>query len=449
MKILFAAKDLSFSQRRDLVAGKLREKIGSGCYLSEIYDDYVVFTLYNEATGYRDTMQRCTYKIDKDYAVEFGDAEEVVATTRYEAVQMSSAIFSVDEDATAEEDGFLLKPGKLFEAGEYPDKNFSLTEEEMDAAVAAYSGGAQMNIEHRKSILDGQLGDIRRVWRKGKELYAEFAVPKWLDAAAKAQGAALKVSAEFDRATKQLTGAAWTINPRVTDAALMAAFSNANTPSRGTATLRVADVTADALSASDPAAPASSSAAKENSPLKTLKDILSGAAAYFTKAAEEIEAPEQQHPATVTPAATPGAAVDPATFAAVQAENLRLKEERIQGEAETFAESMKERILPAEKDALIAAFKRAALDDAANPDKVTFSGADGKSAEGTRIDALKALYTSRPAHGLTAELVPAEAGDAVLFSDGGNPQRQAELANRLDQGSIFARRAAAVNGAKE
>ncbi len=49
-------------------------------------------------------------------------------------------------------------PGKLFQAGYFPDKQFSLTEGEIAAEVARYNAllfRAQMNLEHRQTVLDG------------------------------------------------------------------------------------------------------------------------------------------------------------------------------------------------------------------------------------------------------------------------------------------------------
>lgn len=138
-------------------------------------------------------------------------------------VSLFTADFSLSATGGVSEDGFVIKPGKLFQAGEYPDKNYSMTEEEIAAAAAAFTGEVPMNVEHAPSVFDGKLGSIRRVWQEGKELLADFAIPTWLNDLI--GGEPLKVSPEWNRDTKRLTAAAWVINPRITDAALFAAFS--------------------------------------------------------------------------------------------------------------------------------------------------------------------------------------------------------------------------------
>src|SRR5205085_11869415 len=56
---------------------------------------------------------------------------------------------------------------------------------------------------------------------RGDELHGIVALPKWLDGALDER----KVSATWDRETKTLAGLALVRNPRVSDAALMAAFA--------------------------------------------------------------------------------------------------------------------------------------------------------------------------------------------------------------------------------
>lgn len=131
-------------------------------------------------------------------------------------------------------DGDVVVPGPLFRVGKYPDKDFELTEAEADAAVAAFTG-ADMNSEHENGgflgkLVGGQLGKIKKLWREGEQLMAEYQVPKWLAGLAKDKGVALKTSAEWDRTTKQLVGAAWTLNPYLKENELVAAFSADQSP---------------------------------------------------------------------------------------------------------------------------------------------------------------------------------------------------------------------------
>lgn len=74
--------------------------------------------------------------------------------------------------------------------------------------------------------------------------------------------------------------------------------------------------------------------------------------------------------------------------------------QRLQGEASAFADGLiiGSKLLPAEREGLIAALTTAGLDDASHG-AVTF--ANGTS--GSRVEQLKAMYSARPLHGLTQE----------------------------------------------
>ena len=116
---------------------------------------------------------------------------------------------------------FVVRQGTFFQVGEYPDKQFSLTEAEADAAIARFAP-VPLNIEHIPTIFDGKLGMVRRIWREGKNLLAEYVIPRWLHDVT--QGAAIKISSEWSRSTKQAQGGAFVLHPRVADAVMLAAF---------------------------------------------------------------------------------------------------------------------------------------------------------------------------------------------------------------------------------
>jgi hypothetical protein len=99
----------------------------------------------------------------------------------------------------------------------------------------------------------------------------------------------------------------------------------------------------------------------------------------------------------------------------MKAEMERMKAEKRHADAVAGVEALLRggKAVPAERVALIAAFELAATDDAKNPVKVTF-GEGGQ--EGSRVDALKAVYAARPAHVLFGETVPV--GGSVLFTQG-------------------------------
>lgn len=120
----------------------------------------------------------------------------------------------------------VYRTGLVFRAGDYPDKDFAMTPEELSAAVEAFNEPLPIDLEHVPTLLDQKLGELVSVEASedGSELHGIVALPKWLDAVLPER----KVSATWDRATKTLAGLALVRNPRVSDAALMAAFGEAN-----------------------------------------------------------------------------------------------------------------------------------------------------------------------------------------------------------------------------
>ena len=134
-----------------------------------------------------------------------------------------SALFIVGgplpAEGRTEADGSVIRQGKFFEVGEYPDKQFALTEAEADAAVKQFRGGP-INIEHVSSVLDGKLGQVTRLWRAGRDVMAEYRIPAWLHQIT--EGAPIRISSEWDRATKLPLGAAMVLEPRIADAVMMA-----------------------------------------------------------------------------------------------------------------------------------------------------------------------------------------------------------------------------------
>lgn len=68
---------------------------------------------------------------------------------------------------------------KLFEIGEYPDKDFSLTDSEADDAISHFSP-VPNDLEHKQTILSGKLGTLESVFRIGREIFGRISIPKWL-----------------------------------------------------------------------------------------------------------------------------------------------------------------------------------------------------------------------------------------------------------------------------
>lgn len=121
----------------------------------------------------------------------------------------------------------VIRKGKVFECGLYKDKvkngvAFSLSIEEADNAIAKFEP-SDVGDEHVSgSWATGLLGKMQKVWRKGKEIFAEFHIPKALHELL--NGAPVPVSTIWDE-HKMLIGCDLTGDPRVTDAIMEYTFS--------------------------------------------------------------------------------------------------------------------------------------------------------------------------------------------------------------------------------
>jgi hypothetical protein len=329
------------------------------------------------------------------------------------------------------------RSGTIFRCGDYPDKSFALTPDEAAAAIAAFTP-VPVDLEHTSTVLDGRLGTLESVamGEDGTSLVGTVALPAWLDALL--DEGQRKVSATWDRATKQLRGLAIVNTPRVADAALMAAFA--------------ATDEGKALVAIESAFAGKRHNTADQHAIQTIHDhAVKAGADCPTNGSAEMSSGDTRHKvsladavlallgkdSTPPPAATPPARAEEIVVADEQMaaftetpeykamqtelEALRTRDaarerERIAEKAAAFADAeiVARRALPADRAALMAEFADAAEDDAAHPRTVTFSK-DGAEATGTRVDALKARHAARAPHVLTGELL--RDGDAeALFN---------------------------------
>ncbi|MBW3635372.1 MAG: hypothetical protein KY445_02755 [Armatimonadetes bacterium] len=139
---------------------------------------------------------------------------------------METVIFSAELAAPPlASNDIVLRRGKVFEVGEYPDKGFSLTADEARAAVAAFAP-CNADLEHKNTVLDGKIGGLVGVemGADGKTLFGTVAEPKWLSDVLGNEPR--KVSLTWDKAAKTITGIAHVLNPRITDAAVFNAYAD-------------------------------------------------------------------------------------------------------------------------------------------------------------------------------------------------------------------------------
>lgn len=372
----------------------------------------------------------------------------VIRLAKAKGLKLPDAWQTADMSAAPD---MVIKRGKIFEAGAYPGQRLSITPEEMFAAVESFTA-KPIKDTHPNSLLAGKMGQVQCIALDPEnpyDLIGEVAIPKWLDEAL--TGTNISVSAEWNREHKTFEGLALLTDPQVEDAALFAAFAKAqhNTPQgqqtmqmvhddvaragaickppadfsskhEATATQQIHDITvehgATCASGSKPAWYSKQQPTPES-------DNATGTAVHFSAANNRRarmsfgerfktwftggmvgDLPLADEPVTAPPA-TFGAnpASDP-TIAALQAKLDSqdktiegLTAARIQAEAVAFADGEigAHRSYPNGREAMIAAFSQASIDDAKGP--ATFSA--GKS----RVQLLREEHALRPAHALTTQ----------------------------------------------
>lgn len=383
----------------------------------------------------------------------------------------AAAMSTVDSDPTGALAVFDLGPGVwgdefveyrdslLFRCGDYPDKKFAMTPEELYVAAANFTP-CPIGLEHVPNVLDGALGEVRevRLSDDGMDLLGTVAIPAAI--AAKIPPEKRKVSCEFDRTTKELQKLDLVLNPRVRDACLMAAFAR---PANGTPHGRmrmqmIHDTAAEGGALCDPNKSPKFTSGKERSGLQAIHDmaashgatcrVSSGGRAAYSKGGGRMSfknivaawfnkgMPDDFDPAddivdddpTVVLSDDRKKAPSGPTEAErrLQAQVAQLQDRLMRSEAAAFADGLiPARATPAERQDLIDEYLQAARDDASSPAKVKFSGSDGKGAEGSRVDALKARLARRPERRLDEDLLPSHR--VVLSNDDSDPEGIKEL----------------------
>lgn len=359
------ASKLSYEELRDVLRSKLAEGLAKEQWvdLRATYTDSVVYRIYGP--GDTAKINRRTYSFDKDGKLTLGNPEQVIEQRVYTIAQFKK-----------QKNGKYLYSGKIFEAGDYPDKGIAVSESDLDAMVESFRP-VEINFEHlgdESHELEGvDLGRLSRIWREGNSLFGESLVPGWLPKTFKAKE--LPVSVEISRDAKSLVGLAFVGDPRVADAALKASFSSGAGSRKG-----------DSMS------------------------IFAKLAAFFSSASEEDI--EKLDSAIGGGKPTPFTAGDGRVReleAQLEAERKRtagIESQRLVESAAVFAKTLlgEGKITPAEVESVQAAFSAAVKSDAG--DKAMFSES-GALVEGDNAKALKALFASRPTISMSTEKVPA------------------------------------------
>lgn len=388
--------------------------------------------------------------------------------------------FALDGAARTEGE-YIVRRGKVFHAGNFPQRNFSATPDDLKRALAAFKP-VPNRVSHlsgpdrHPTIFDGDCGELRalELAEDGETLLGEVSIPKWLDdyQTQRRPGKPFSVSLEFNRDTKLVTGNTIVPDPVIEDSDLIAAFaafSGKRHSAQDQAMIEGGHHMAERLRqvfVGLGAHPAEGSAQEEatETPAQEAAEDAAGFSKGDTDMAQEPKtqtrmekfmawlsgeegaiAPSfETHTAPATARQTlPGATAETSDLArreeqkddpkivALQQEIDRLRQRDIARDADVFADTevAAHRAMPGERPALVAAFSQAAKDDLAHPATVNFSTSDGE-ATGSRVDALRATTALRIPHRLTQELVEnmEDHEKVVLFSQLTTPREGAEKA---------------------
>jgi hypothetical protein len=343
-------------------------------------------------------------------------------------------------------EGEVVRVGKLFEAGEYPDKKIAFDEDDLERAVQSFQPVAN-DLEHEETILDGRLGWLRRVWRQGRELFGEVSIPKWLDEIV--GGRPIGVSLAFDR-EKRIVGNALVLQPRIRDAAIIRAFSAKQPETAGKMTLR--DAIKRLFGVQNP----EELDAEVNLP----DEFQSQSGDANAQAAPASQAPahdaaQTSRPFQPAPAFSrgdgDGADVDAMRrrIAALEAQNAAMQAQALSESAYRFADEQisARRAVPAQREQIARLYAGAVRADANGG--AMFS-ADGAVAEGELVGTLRELFANAPESPMTVE---AFAGASVLMSgegDGPDPRTIERYLEMTPLGrQVLQERRNAANGAAQ
>lgn len=377
-------KNLSFDEIRERVREAIkatRPKSGGteyvgGVWVRDCYDDYAIFV--DDSSGNSKTY-RVDYEIGDSGVVKLENETEVEEIRTYAPV-VRGATFSLTNDGDGD-NGDVLYSGKIFEAGDFPDKGIKVTDDDLENAVSSFASPVNGDYEHVDGPLKNQLGKLVSISRSGSELFGVYSMPKWLH---EKTGGKMKVSVAIDRAKKTISGIGLTLNPRIADAELVAAF---------TATLRSEDSETERTG-------------------KKKMNLLQKLAAFFsglTEAERDAIANDKVDPANFAAPISPTAELKPVEpTVVVKFSNAAA----ITAAAGVFADKAiaADKATPAERDSLVALYSNAATAEFSDAAEFSESGSTGLLAS------VIASIEARPALNLQTEIIKGQS----TFS--GNPE---------------------------
>lgn len=113
------------------------------------------------------------------------------------------------------------REAKLFEAGNYPDREIEVTEEDLDKIIAN-TIEAPVRIEHTATPFDGAIGMLKSVYRRGKELFGKLCFTPAAWELIQAAGAK-RLSVAIKKDKSGIAEVSLVREPRIADAAVFSA----------------------------------------------------------------------------------------------------------------------------------------------------------------------------------------------------------------------------------
>lgn len=377
----------------------------------------------------------------------FSDEERLAERSALDAsvIRAEAVAFERGEDAREEGD-YVVYPGrKLFPAGWYESHQFGKTPEELALAPFAFSQ-VPLDLEHKTTVIKeeytGFVANYSGSW-EGDDyvMRGDVHVHKFLDPLLKDES---KMSTTWSRETGDLTGVALLLNPRIPDAKLKSAFSEARvefakkheTYSGQSAIQAMHDTAARSGAICAPPKGDGKKAGfvskGESSAIQAIHDaaVAAGAkceakgdySAYYYSDDSAGRAPHAEEEksmettavkATVPSASGGGEAAFAELEAKFQAERKRTDElaaKLRRADARAFAARFKEKITPRETEIVAAFAERLMEDDAESEAAIQFSDKES----GSRLETLDALLDGLKPHRFSEEVL--ETGDAGRFA---------------------------------
>lgn len=144
---------------------------------------------------------------------------------KQKTTQGISRPFKTNFKETAE--GTITRTGVIFRAGDYPSHGFTLTSDEMMAAIENFEP-VSIDLEHTPTLLDKKLGMLTDVTTLDDmvTLVGTVELPAWLDKALEDRNLTVSTTwLEFDDGSKRIGGLALTGTPAIKDAVLFSAYT--------------------------------------------------------------------------------------------------------------------------------------------------------------------------------------------------------------------------------